>query len=144
MTNYTFDSFNTIGFDRIFESLNQTLQSQTNYPPYNIIKTSENEYVLELAVAGFTTDDLDVSVKDHTIHVTGNPQKEERTYLYKGIASRAFTRTFALANNIEVVDADIRSGMLYINLKSITPEDKKGRKIPIGSVPKPLNELLSE
>jgi molecular chaperone IbpA len=147
MTNYTYDPFNTVGFDRLFDRLarmHETAQNQSGYPPYNIIKNGEDEYVIELAVAGFTIDELDITFKDQTITVKGTPKKEEKTYVHKGIASRAFTRTFTLADTIEIVDADLKSGMLYIMLKNIIPENKKERKIAIGAQPKTENQLLTE
>lgn len=147
MTNYSYDPFNTVGFDRLFDRLakmHETVQNQSSYPPYNIIKNGEDEYVIELAVAGLNIDELDIAFKDHTITVKGTPKKEEKTYVHKGIASRAFTRTFTLADTIEVMGADMKSGMLYIMLKNVIPENKKERKIAIGPHPKPLEQLLTE
>lgn len=151
MNNYSYDPFNTVGFDSLFARLakmHETAQNQSSYPPYNIIKSGDDHYVIELAVAGFTPDELDIIFKDHTITIKGTPTKsEEKTYVHKGIASRAFTRTFTLADTIEILEADIQNGMLYIRLMNVVPEAKKERKIAIGSQreqPKPLNQLLTE
>ena len=137
--------FNTIGFDRLVERLNSLPDIvQNTYPPYNIIKTGDDDYIIEIALAGFKFDELDISLSEHILTVTGTPNKEDKTYIHKGIASRAFTRKFTLADTVEVVGADIEAGMLNISLKNIIPESKKERKIVIGPTPKPLEQLLNE
>lgn len=143
---YNYDPFNTVGFDRLFNRLakmHETSQNHSTYPPYNIVKSGEDQYTIELAVAGFTYDELDITFKDHTLIVKGTPNKEEKTYVHKGIASRTFTRTFTLAETIEVIEANMNAGMLLITLENIIPENKKERKIAIGA-PKPLHQLLNE
>lgn len=146
-TTYSYDPFNTVGFDRLFDRLSrmhETVQNQSSYPPYNIVKSGDDSYVIELAVAGFSHDELDITFKDHTVVVKGTPKKEDKTYVHKGIASRSFTRTFTLADTVEVLDADIQNGMLYIRLLNIIPDSKKERKIAIGPQPKPVGQLLNE
>lgn len=145
MEQFTFG--NIVGFDEVFNRLSkmhETAQNQSGYPPYNIVKSGDDNYVIELAVAGFTSDELDITFKDNTITVKGSPKKEERTFVHKGIASRAFTRTFTLSDTIEVLDADIQNGMLYIRLLNVIPDSKKERKIAIGPQPKPIEQLLKE
>lgn len=147
MMTYNIDPFNTVGFDRLFDrmsKMHETVQNQSNYPPYNIVKSGEDRYVIELAVAGFTYEELDITFKDHTLIVKGTPNKKEKTYVHKGIGTRAFTRTFTLADTIEIIEADLQAGMLFIILENIIPENKKERKIAIGPQPKPLHQLLNE
>jgi molecular chaperone IbpA len=133
----------TVGFDRLFEKLVSGLETtQSTYPPYNIVKTDEDKYVIELAVAGFSSDELDISFKESTLTIVGQPKKEDRKYVHKGIASRAFSRVFTLADTVEVKGADLNSGMLHVFLENILPEAKKERKILIGNVIEP--QLLKE
>ena len=123
-----------IGFDRMIERMREQTPGQSNYPPYNIVKTDENFYELQLAVAGFTQDDLDIEVKDGVLTVEGKKDtEEERTYLHKGISARAFRRTFTLSDTIIVSGADLTDGILTVSLENVIPEEKKPRKIEIGS-----------
>jgi molecular chaperone IbpA len=123
-----------IGFDRLLNKV-QTPQGQTNnYPPYNIIKTEENWYELQLAIAGFKENDLDIEIKDGLLSVKGNKVEEDTIYEYihKGISARSFQRTFTLADTIVVRAADLKDGILTIELENVIPEEKKPRKIDIG------------
>ena len=142
----TTDLFNDpyfIGFDKMLNKLSATTPGQTNYPPYNIIKTEENHYELQLAIAGFSKDELEIEVKDGVLHIEGRKDVEDvKTYLHKGISARAFRRTFTLADTIVVNGADLADGILTITLENIIPEEKKAKKIAIGSQPK--QELLTE
>lgn len=132
---------NTVGFDRMFSTLETVNDILTNtpsaptYPPYNIVLVSENHYTIELAVAGFTMTDIDVTMEGSTLTVSGSKKETrvEANYLHKGIALRNFTRTFTLADTVEVKSADIVDGLLVISLENIIPESKKPRKIPIGT-----------
>lgn len=122
-----------IGFDNVLNKLSSVAPGQTNYPPYNILKTDENFYQLELAIAGFSRDDLEIEVKDGTLTVSGKKENEEdNKYLHKGISTRAFRRTFTLADTIIVNGADLVDGILTIELENVIPEEKKPRKIAIG------------
>jgi molecular chaperone IbpA len=139
----------TIGFDRLFEKLVMSIshdQTQSSYPPYNIVKSGEDQYIIELAVAGFKDEELDISFKENTLTIVGQPKKEERDYIHKGIAARAFSRVFTLADTVEVAGASLNSGMLYVYLENIIPEAKKSRKILIGTVTRSDTEpqLLKE
>jgi molecular chaperone IbpA len=127
----------TVGFDRLFDMLeNSTGQSQENYPPFDLIKEGENEYRIELAVAGFKPDELDITAQQNVLIVSGrkNEESEEKgsDYIYRGIATRSFERRFALADHIQVRGADIKDGLLSIELKREIPEAMKPRKIDIG------------
>jgi molecular chaperone IbpA len=137
-----FRKYNTtsIGYDTVFERLGRMMNEPTskasNYPPYNIRKISDNEYSLEIAVAGFMRDELCITVKKNLLTVESNiktPTDLERDdeYLYKGIATRAFQRQFNLADNVEVASAETSNGMLYICLKHVIPEKEKLRNIEI-------------
>jgi len=126
----------TVGFDRIADLMDRVLSSdvaQPTYPPYNIEKTAEDAYRISIAVAGFAPDDLAVEVKDGSLHITARKTVEdgERTYLHRGIATRAFERRFALADHVRVVGAIHEHGMLHLDLVREMPEALKPRRIEI-------------
>ena len=132
------DPFTTVGFDRIFEriqAMNQTPYDRgaSNYPPYNITRESDTTYIVEMAVAGFTEESLDIQVKEGILTVEGKVEdSEDKEYIHKGIAARAFTRTFTLAETVIVKDAGLENGMLRILLENVIPEEQKPKKIKIG------------
>lgn len=144
-----FDKF-FIGFDdqvAQFQKLHDDIAKNIpNYPPYNIVKTSENSYSIEIAVAGFGQQDIDVEMDGGKLVVRGKLQTAEDPledkFLFKGIAQRAFTRTFALNDEIEVKDAEIFNGMLKIALERLIPEAKQPKKVPVKS--KSSKQLLTE
>jgi len=125
----------TVGFEPILKrlaELSDNLPKIPTYPPYNIKKVDENKYVIELAVAGFGRQDLELEMQDGVLTVKGDVKNEEEdSYLFKGIADRAFTRKFTLADTVEVKNADLINGMLKIWLERFIPEDKKPKKIDI-------------
>jgi len=136
----TFDIANlprfAIGFDRIFEELARTQEklNNTNYPPYNIVRLAETEYAIEVAVAGFSENELDVEMQNGELVVKGEAKATDtRTgnYLHQGIAGRDFVRTFALADNVEVKGAIVKNGILTIKLEVFIPEHEKPKKIAI-------------
>ena len=142
-----FDKF-FVGFDEQFTQLAKQAQDLTKniptYPPFNIKKLADNKYVIELAVAGFTQTDVEVTLEGNKLTVAGNTQDDsDNEFLFKGIANRAFTRTFALADKIEVQSAEMINGMLKIALERIIPEDKKAKKIPV-KAGKSSKQLLNE
>jgi molecular chaperone IbpA len=108
-------------------------KSIPNYPPYNIKKTGDNTYVIEVAVAGFAKQDIEIELDNGKMIIKGNVQnaEEEETFLFKGIANRAFTRAFTLEDQIEVKDAEMFNGMLKVFLERIIPEHKKPKKIEV-------------
>jgi len=126
-----------IGFDDIFQELERTFQTagkQDNYPPHNVIKTGENQFHLELAVAGFDENELDVSISNRVLRIEGKRERdddEHRQYLHRGIASRDFDRTFPLADNVEVRGVTVRNGIMTVSLELIVPEEEKAKKIAI-------------
>lgn len=138
------------GFDRLFIGGDQLLKQLeqisntatkaiTNYPPYNVKKVDDNKYVIEMAVAGFTRQDVELEMIDGKLIIKGKMETvddltkdgTEQTYLYKGISDRAFTRQFALADTVEVKNAELLNGMLKVWLEAIIPEHKKPKKIDI-------------
>ena len=128
----------TVGFDRLFDMLeNNTVgQTQENYPPFDLIKLGENDYRIELAVAGFKPDELDITAQQNVLIVSGRKNEESEQkgsdYIYRGIATRSFERRFALADHIQVKAADIKDGLLAVDLVREIPEAMKPRKINIG------------
>ncbi|TGD43437.1 heat-shock protein [Pseudotabrizicola sediminis] len=127
----------TVGFDRIADLVDRALTTdvaQPTYPPYNIEKTDQDAYRISVAVAGFTPDELSVEVKEGALHVTARkaPEAEGKTFLHRGIATRAFERRFALADHVRVTGAVHEHGMLHIDLVRETPEALKPRRIEIG------------
>ena len=128
----------TVGFDRIADLMDRVLTSdvaQPTYPPYNIEKTADDAYRISIAVAGFTPEELGVEVKDGTLLVSARkaPETAEKTYLHRGIATRAFERRFALADHVRVSGAVHEHGMLHIDLIRETPEALKPRRIEIST-----------
>jgi molecular chaperone IbpA len=128
---------NTVGFDRLFELLENTGRAATNenYPPFNIERTGENDYQVTVAVAGFKSDEIDIVAQQNLLIVTGSKQTEgndNRDFLHMGIASRNFERRFQLADHIHVTEADMADGLLIISLVREVPEALKPRKIAIG------------
>ena len=128
-----------IGFDTMFDELMRThdLQSNTSYPPYNVVKHNENSFSIELAVAGFKEGDIEVVLEKNQLSVKGNKAKtisdldSEIVYLVHGISSRSFERTFTLAEHVSVSGAATEAGILTINLERVIPEESKPKSIAI-------------
>ena len=125
-----------IGFDNLFEQLNRTFansKTDGNYPPHNVVKLDDTHFVIELAVAGFAESEIDVELKENVLTVKGERVKSETEveYLHKGISARNFTRTFPLAEHIEVRGATVQNGILAIALEQVVPEEQKAKKIAI-------------
>ena len=136
-----------VGFDRVaslLESAARTSQ-ENGWPPYNIETTGENAYRIEIAVAGFTPDELNIEAKENQLTVTGKKAANDdtapqKTYLHRGLAERDFERRFQLADYVVVVDAALDNGLLSINLERQLPEALKPRRIEIASAAAPLIE----
>ena len=125
----------TVGFDSMFDRFFgdvERSESATGYPPYNIRKDEENVYTIEMAVAGFSKEDLEAELKEGILNVRSKPHQEEGEYLHRGIAKRAFSRSFTLSDYVIIKGADLINGMLTISLERIIPEEKKSRMIEIG------------
>ena len=127
----------TVGFDRLFDMLeNSSLgQSQENYPPFDLIKKGENDYCIQLAVAGFRPEEIDITAQQNVLIVSGRKSDESDQkggdFIYRGIANRSFERRFALADHIQVKGADLHDGLLAIELVREIPEAMKPRRINI-------------
>lgn len=129
----------TVGFDRLarlMDTAGRFDESAPSYPPYNIEKTGENAYRITMAVAGFADDEINITAQDNTLFISGKPKKsdEERKFLYRGIAGRAFERRFELAEFIEVKGAKLENGLLHVELVREVPEAMKPRSIKIETV----------
>ena len=125
----------TVGFDRLFDELSREFANGKgiSYPPYNVIQDDEDSYTIEIAVAGFGMENLDITLDKNTLTIEGTAPEvaEDVTYLHKGIAGRNFRRQFTLADHIEVVDATLDLGILNIKLKRFVPEELQPKKIAI-------------
>lgn len=126
-----------IGFDRLFEELNRTMgtgRGADNYPPYNVIKLDDTHFVIEVAVAGFSENDLDVELKENVLTIKGEQVKKDEQkdveYQHRGISARSFTRTFTL-QDMEVRGATVKNGILAVALEQVIPEEQKPKKIQI-------------
>ena len=130
-----------VGFDRVFDELQraqQLTQKAVTYPPYNIRKTGDNTFVIELAVAGFSKTEIEITTKDDQLVVKGQSTPDtENNFIYRGIAARAFERSFTLADTVVVKNASMLNGMLRVMLEQITPDEKKPRKVEINEVDSP-------
>jgi molecular chaperone IbpA len=130
----------TVGFDRLFDMLENSNmgQAQENYPPFDLIKKGENDYCIQLAVAGFKPEEIDITAQQNVLIVSGRKSDEtgekDGDFIYRGIANRSFERRFALADHIQVRGADLKDGMLAIELVREIPEAMKPRKIAVGGV----------
>lgn len=128
-----------VGFDRQITGLQELAQavggSKGNYPPYDVIKFSDDEFSIDIAIAGFGEEDLDIEVKDNVLTVTGKrpPEFEDEEFVHRGIGKRAFTRRFGLAEHMEVIGAKLSKGILRIDLERRLPEELKPRRITITS-----------
>jgi len=136
MKQYNTNNFGShfIGFDDFFDRLkeaNGALGKITNYPPYNIKKVDDEHYTIEMAVAGFGKSNLDIEFKENELTITGKHESDESDYIYHGIANRAFTKKFTIADSVVVKDAALVNGILKVALERIVPDEKKPRKINI-------------
>jgi molecular chaperone IbpA len=127
----------TVGFDRLFDLLDQTARGEAapNWPPYNIERSGEDEYRISMALAGFSPDEIELVQKENTLFVAGHKnadQQEGSEVLHRGIATRPFRQTFNLADHVKVTDAKFEHGLLQIELKREVPEALKPRRIEIG------------
>ena len=125
-----------IGFDSMFDELMRltSQQSNTNYPPYNVVKHSEDRFTIELAVAGFKDGDISIDLEKNQLTVLGEQSidlNQHVEYLYKGISARSFTRSWTLADHVEVIGAKVTNGILSIELERTVPEEQKPKKIAV-------------
>jgi molecular chaperone IbpA len=141
VSNFAMDLFNDpffIGFNKELSRLNSAYKTNSqSYPPYNIVKLDEDSYLVSIAVAGFSKDDIEVTLDDRTLLVKGeledqtDGRKKYPEVIHNGIAGRKFSRSFALGEYMEVTNADLKDGMLKIQIDRIVPEEKKPKTIKI-------------
>ena len=129
---------NSIGVDRLLDTMQNHLNAnQGNYPPYNIISVDEDKYIIELAVAGFSEDDINVTAHDGNLVIRGEmsnkADESNKNYFHHGISKRKFKREFQLADYVEVQSADLKDGILRINLKRIIPDSLKPKEIKVNA-----------
>ncbi len=138
----------TVGFDRwndLFDSAFRMDESAVSYPPYNIERVGDDAYRITMAVAGFTEKDLTVTVQEGQLVISGKreePRDENTTYLYRGIATRAFERKFSLADHVKVVGASLANGVLQVDLVRELPEAMKPRQIEIKTTPPSKTKVI--
>lgn len=122
----------TIGFDRYFDELNRlSSHTQTNYPPYNIVQEDAENFCIELAVAGFGKKDIEITKEKTLLTIEGKIDEDSKDFVHKGLASRAFRRSFTLADDVEVTGADLKDGILLVKLVRVVPEEDKPISIKI-------------
>jgi molecular chaperone IbpA len=147
MTNKALSIFNqlrpvTVGFDNVFDHFERMMDDHNfnemvryNYPPYNIVKTGDYTYDIELALAGFNKKDIDITMEDGILNIKSSVEatkdKDEDGVIHKGIAKRYFSKSFTIADDVEVKGAELKDGLLKVSLKRIVPESKKPRTISI-------------
>lgn len=132
----------TLGFDRFFDDIEKVLnmtpsqQNGSSYPYHNIIKVDESRYIVELAVAGFSKDDIEITREKNTLVIKGSKTAEDMgnaQYLFQGIAARSFTKTITIADTIEVHSSELKDGILRVGLINVIPEHQKPKRIEIGN-----------
>ena len=142
---FSFPRSHFIGFDHVWSEIERLSDMADNklYPPHNVVKHTESQFSVELALAGYSAEDLNVEVKEGILVVTGDKSGEtvEREYLHRGISAKKFSRTFRLSEHVVVDGADFKDGLLVIDLRVEIPEEKRPRTIPIGNLDK---QLLTE
>ena len=130
----------SVGFDSIFDEFDRMLESterySTNYPPYNIKRVNDTDYRIEVALAGYSKDDIEVELKDSALTVRNNSKEQTidekgNGVIHKGISTRQFERAFTISEDIKVKDAELKNGLLTIDLERIIPDEKKSRLIEI-------------
>jgi molecular chaperone IbpA len=125
-----------VGLDRLANRLGRVPEKPSGYPPYNILQVDDYHYQVEIAVAGFSKEEVSVETKDNTLMVSGEKSADSKDYLYQGIATRNFKREWQLSEDAQVVDASMVNGMLVVDIEILIPEHKKPKKIEIkDSVP---------
>lgn len=123
-----------IGFER-FDDMFSAIDESPRFPHHNILKTADNEYTVELAVAGFSEDDIDIELANNVLSIKGKMEKvDDKNYLHRGIATRSFHKTITVTDTVEVVGAELQNGILSVNLRNIIPQEKLPKKIPIKSI----------
>ena len=121
----------TIGFDRLFEDMERISNISDNFPPYNVIKSSDDTYLIELAVAGFDKSELSIEFKDSVLKIEGKKETRELDFAHKGISERNFVRSWTLGEHVKVKSAEVSNGLLIVSLEREIPEEEKPQVIKI-------------
>jgi len=135
MTGFVYPRSGFIGFDHIFDQLeNIHKHAKDTYPPHNVVKDDDAKFTVEMAVAGFKKEHIDIEVKDHVLTIKGErpSRREQDRYVHKGISAKNWTKSFRLSEYTEVTGADLEDGILAVNLEVVLPKEKQPRKISIG------------
>ena len=135
MTGIVYPRSGFIGFDHIFNQLeNIHKQAKDTYPPHNVVRNDEHMFTIEVAVAGFKQEHIDIEIKDHVLTIKGDRpnRRNQDLYVHKGISARNWSKSFRLSEYTEVVGADLQDGILTVDLEVILPKEKQPRKILIG------------
>ena len=125
-----------LGFDHLFDELEQiTNHAKDTYPPHNVIKSDDMKYDIELAIAGFSKDDITIELKEHVLSIKGDREqrRDQEKYVHKGISGRKFYKSFRLSEYAEVTGADLTDGILTVNIEVVLPEEKRPQQISIGT-----------
>ena len=136
MTGLVYPRSGFIGFDHIFDQLeNIHKHAKDTYPPHNVVKDEDMKFTVEMAVAGFKKEHIDIELKDHVLTIKGErpARREQNKYVHKGSSAKNWTKSFRLSEYTEVTGADLEDGILAVNLEVILPQEKLPRKITIGS-----------
>ena len=134
--NRTFNTLSpyAVGFDRMLDRILDQQDQSTGFPPFNIVKKSDTNFRIELALAGYKEEDLDIQYQESVLTITGDKDNTvEDDFIHRGISGRKFTRKFTLADDIVIKDAELADGMLTVRLERIIPEEKRPRTIPINT-----------
>jgi molecular chaperone IbpA len=133
-----------VGFDHLLNELDHVARhANDHYPPHNILKIGETDYLIELAVAGFSREELSIEVKDRTLTIIGEHVSKGREYIHRGISTKKFKRTFRLSEHVQVHGADLKDGVLSVELKYVVPEELRPRKIQIGHYEEKANDTIN-
>ena len=147
MTGIVYPRSGFIGFDHIFNQLeNIHKQAKDTYPPHNVVRQNEQKFTIEVAVAGFKKDHIDIQIKDHVLTIKGDRpnRRDQDLYVHKGISARNWSKSFRLSEYTEVVGADLQDGILTVDLEVILPKEKQPRKILIGHNEEIENDNIKE
>ena len=146
MTGFTYPRSGFIGFDHIFDQLESIHKhAKDTYPPHNVVKDDELQFSIELAVAGFKKEHINIEVKDHVLTISGDrPQRRDQNkYVHKGISARNWKKSFRLSEYTEVIGADLEDGILTVDLEVVLPKEKQPRIISIGKNEENENDTTS-
>ena len=144
--NFHFPRNAFLGFDHLFDELERvTNHAKDSYPPHNVVKYDDMKYIIQLAIAGFSKDDIDIELKDHVLSIKGDraDNRDQEQYVHKGISDRKFFKSFRLSEYAEVSGADMKDGILTVSIEVVLPEKMRPQKINIGKTGRKTNDNSS-